>query len=658
MTQKKYTKASEAQRKSAQVDKRLQQQLQAADRHIANAEWHLAHSELVDLYRRFPDNPEILSRLLETSYESGDTERYQEACEKLLTLVPEEAELTLALAGAYLLNARPALARRTFLDFSEKWPEHPSREEVKNSLIEIDQYLAQQAAQYQLDYQQAVRLMEMHERMQSLHYQGHNRQAIRTGEELLKQFPGYVPVYNNLSQLHWQLDQRDKALRLAGQALEIDGDNLPALANLAIFQLQSGRVEQARETATRLHLDPADSLAHFQRAVEAFSYLGDDERVLAAYASVRDRQDLKQAGQAAASLHHLAAAAFLRAGQEQQAALCWDLALQASPDYYNARLNREDLGKPVHLRQAPWSFSITQWLPEKVIREILAGLDPSLPEKEQGTLQRKVRAYLAKYPQVSTMAPFMLELGDASARDFILLLARYSDQYGMLASLKDFALGQRGPDQLRLEAARLLVSGGELEPGLWRMWINSQWMDILLADIQIATEQREKHVEQVSALYAEAVELLAAGDAQTASSLLQAALSLEPGSPDILYNLAAAYQLQGQVEQARELVEQVHHAHPDYFFGRTGMAQLLLQQGDVQAAREMIAPLFRLRRMSPAELDAFCSLNIDLQLAAGRLPAARAWFGFWESANPQNHRLEAYHEKLEHPYGASDHANH
>jgi tetratricopeptide (TPR) repeat protein len=146
----------------------------------------------------------------------------------------------------------------------------------------------------------------------------------------------------------------------------------------------------------------------------------------------------------------------------------------------------------------------------------------------------------------------------------------------------------------------------------------------------------------VSSSISEALQLLAVGDGKTAEELLQSALELEPEAPDVKFNLAAAMQLQGKSEQSQALVEEIHKAHPDYFFGRTGLAQLHIQKEEYDQAQAVMEPLFHLRSMSPSELDAFCGVNIDLQMGRQNLQAARAWFGFWESANPQNHKLEAY----------------
>jgi len=633
--------------KSSEVEKRLRHRLVEVDRQMANDELRSAHSNLDDLYRRHPEHPEILSRLLDTSYEIGDHERYQEVCEKLLAILPEDSELTLALAGAFLLNSRPALARRTFLGFLTHWPDHESAAEVKVSLEEIEQYLTKDAAENRLSLAEEIRLMEMHERMQSLHYQGRYRQAIRLGEEIRRDFPTYLPVYNNLSQLYWLLDQRAKALQLAVSALEIDESNLHARANLVIYRLLSGEVEMARQEAGLLNISPGSPLPQFQKVIEAFSYLGYDQAVLDTYEMAHQREEDPLMGHGSAAMHHLAGAAYLRLGKEQQARECWDLALQLSPDYDHARANRQDLDKPAHLRHAPWCFRIAQWLPEKAVRELLAGFDPSVRTRDEKGLVKIVHEFLERSPAVLDLAPFMLENGDESTRDFLLMLARYSDHPPLLGALQDFALGIRAPDQTRLEAAQILVHSGFLETGMRRLWINGKWIDILLADIRIGGEHRPQHAERVSLLIDEALQLLDAGEGKAAGDILQSALELEPEAPDIKFNMAAALQLQGKDEQSRALVEEIHHSQPDYFFGRTGLAQLHIRNEAYHQAQAVMDPLFQIRSMSPSELDAFCGVNIDLQVGLQNLQAARAWFGFWESANPQHPKQEIYRLKTD-----------
>lgn len=628
------------------VENKLEEALQQADRHSAASEWRQAHGILEDLYRRYPDDPEVLSRLLNTSYETGDYERYQEMSESLLTLLPEDAELALALAGAYMLNSRPALARKTFRAYLEKWPQGEPVAEVRESVAEIEDYLRHNAQENHLDFERELLLMEKHERMQSLHFQGRNRQAIRLGEEIRGEFPAYIPVYNNLSQLYWLLDQREKAVEQAEAALKIDETNLHAQANLVIYQLLTGEVERAHQGVSALQVNSSIPLAHLHRVIEALSYLGEDQRVLEAFELARQREDFAQLGQGMAVLYHLAAAAYLRQGNESAARQNWELALELSPGYEHALENLDDLQKPAHLRHAPWSFRIGQWLPEKPVRELLASLDPSIRSRDEARMKGAVSGFLQKNPAVTKLASYMLRLGDESTRDFILLLGRYTEDRRLLEALQEFAQGNCGPDPARLEAAHILVHSGHLESGMQRLWLNGKWVDILLTDIRIVEQPTQQHSETVNTLLGQAIELLAVGDAVTAEELLHLAAAAEPEIPDIQYNLAAALQLQGKSAEAQALVEHVHRQYPEYFFGRTGMAQLLIEKEQFPAARQALQPLFRQRSMSRAELDAFCGVNIDLQLGMQDLPAARAWFGFWESADPNNHKLEVYRCKI------------
>ena len=81
-------KPQSKQTRSGVVEKRLQLQLEEVDQQAASGEMRLAHASLEDLYRRYPEHPGILSRLLNTSYEIGDHERYQDVCENLLAILP------------------------------------------------------------------------------------------------------------------------------------------------------------------------------------------------------------------------------------------------------------------------------------------------------------------------------------------------------------------------------------------------------------------------------------------------------------------------------------------------------------------------------------------------------------------------------------------
>lgn len=76
-----------------------------------------AQEILSDLDRRFPNNPAVLTLLVNTSYDLKDFVAYEHASERLLRLTPDDPDVARGLAGAYMLNTRPIHALRAFRSF-------------------------------------------------------------------------------------------------------------------------------------------------------------------------------------------------------------------------------------------------------------------------------------------------------------------------------------------------------------------------------------------------------------------------------------------------------------------------------------------------------------------------------------------------------------
>lgn len=87
---------------------------------------------------------------------------------------------------------------------------------------------------------------------------------------------------------------------------------------------------------------------------------------------------------------------------------------------------------------------------------------------------RAARRFLRKHPEIIAVVPMLLERGDERGREFALLLARTANTPELLEALKDFALSQHGPDQLRMEAAQVASQAGLLPPGPMRQWLGGE----------------------------------------------------------------------------------------------------------------------------------------------------------------------------------------
>jgi tetratricopeptide (TPR) repeat protein len=224
----------------------------------------------------------------------------------------------------------------------------------------------------------------------------------------------------------------------------------------------------------------------------------------------------------------------------------------------------------------------------------------------------------------------------------LLSLADISHSTELLNAVKEFSLGQSGRDELRLAAANQAAYAGLLPIGMHRLWLDGQWTETLLIGIDLVPSIERHHAPKVEKWLRAALGSAKDGQYKQAEALLRQALEVEPDAPDLLFNLAAACQNQRRFEESEALLEQVVAQSPAYVFACANLAQLCISRNQLERAQRLLASLYQIKQMSRSEFDAFCAAHIDLYLAEKDKKAAQAWFGVWESADPQNPRLERY----------------
>jgi tetratricopeptide (TPR) repeat protein len=623
---------------------------------LAEAEWYRSRGragEAVEILRPlaqvYPNRVEVLTALAHASLAAKEHLLYQATCERLLRLLPNDAEITLALADAYRLNLRPASALRTFRRFLERWPGHENAEEARKIVAEpLEPVAREMLDQMGLTGDDGLELAAMHEEGQALLLQGRYAQARRVEEELLQRRPQFAPALNNISLTYRAEGDLEAAIATAQRVLAFDPDNIHALANLTSYLCVSGRIAEAERSAERLRALNSTHSDRWVKTAEALSYLGDDPGVLDAFSGG------EQAGASVlpsdrALLHHFAAVAAMRSGQDEEARRHWRDALKLSPRMKLAEDNLADLRLPVGERHAPWAFIFTQWAPQRAIRELAAQAQKAARRGQDEEVKRTAQHYLSQHPEIVTLLSILLDRGDPEARRFGLHLALMAETPETLAALKDFALSQRGPDAMRMEAARAATRAGLLPSGAMRLWVKGEWREIMAVGFDVYSEPESKHTPQVEEWIREATLALHAGDSRKAEQLLQKALAVEPEAPDAWNNLAAAYEMQGRRKEAHQMIHQIFERHPDYLFGRIGVAQLALRGGKTEEAEALLKPLLEQRRLHFSEFEALCRAMIELCQARGDRNAARAWLDLWAATDPDNPDIAARRRRLEAP---------
>lgn len=627
----------------------LEGPLRRVDQLMLGGQLARAREQLEELDRRHPGQEEVLLRLTNVYHDLKDYAAFQAACERLVAVKPSAA-FTLMLAGSYLLNLHPVLALRTFRHFLARWPDHPRVEEARKTVAGLEADLQEMLTHLHLTGPDALEAATLHEEIQALLAQGKYPEARHKAEELLRRRPGFPAALNNISQAYFAEGQLEQAITYAQRTLETDPENVHALSNLTRFLYLSGRVEEAKAYAARLKAAPPKGFDVWTKKAEALSCLGDDQAVLELFEDP-ERAAGPDKERPSAFFLHLVAVAALRRGREEEARRHWNAALRRQPGFEPARANLDDLRKPVGERHAPWPFPFTSWVPKKLIDELLAYHTRAQRAASKQAEDQGAAGFLHTPPELAVLVPALLDRGDPTGREFAFRTALAFKTPEMLAALRDFAVGQRGPDAMRSEAAQAAVEAKLLPPGPINMWIQGKWQEILLFGWEVTDEPTtpQRHSQQVQDLEAKAFEARYQGDSTRAERLFRQALELEPHSPDLLNNVAATCHDQGRDADAEALLRQIHERFPDYLFGRTGMAKLYIQEGRFAEAKALLDPLLTRQRFHSSEFAALASAEIDYWLAQKNKDGARSWLQMWEKIAPDSPLLRAYRDKLRPP---------
>jgi tetratricopeptide (TPR) repeat protein len=625
-------------------DRKLREGVERAEGLMSRARWPEAAQLLQDLDRAHPQRPEILQALIECSVKLGDTHLYQYGCETLYRIRPSDPDLPYMLTSAYIKNAWPALALSMATGALTRDPGNEKAEQTRKLIEQLAPLVHEQMQAIGLTGPDGLECFCMHDQVRSLLAQGRYAKAWKVAEALAERRPQFPPAYNNGAEACFHDGEIARAIELTKRLLAFDPDNVFAQSNLIRFQCIFGKVDEARKLADRLKtIEPVVKDLALKQA-EAFAYLGDDAAVLAVYEKGR----VLPSGDAHedAVLSHLAAAAACRQGQEETAREYWLASLRAKPHFDLARNNLDDLKQPPAVRNAPWSFDMRELVPQKLIQGLATRVCAGKGEEED-SLAKAAFKYLDSHPELEGLVPLLLDKSEAAGRELALHLAGVLRTPAIIRAVRDFALGQRGSDQLRVRAAHIATEAGALSEADQRLWLQGEWHTSPLRRFEINGEPvPQHHAPGVLELINEAGVAMRGGDAARTARILEKAMTVDPDDPVVMNNLAQAYGNLGREQEAEALTIRLHQRHPDYLFARLSLANLAVQRGRLERARELLQPLLSRKRFHFGEFAALCAAMIKLDLAEGKPEAARSWLDMWRASMPDHPGLAEYERRI------------
>ncbi len=615
---------------------------------MARGEWDLVFNQLEELHRQFPSNVVALRALVEACQAANYRAHYLRYSRKLYALQPEDGDVVLGLAEAYLKNEYPFAGFHYLQTFLQNFPEHARAADVRQSIDEIESGLTDLLPAFGETGAAGFALGALHDRLRAALELGELAGARQIGSQLLDQYPDFVPALNNLSQVEFVEGNSEQALAYARRVLSLQPDNFQASGNLTRYLLLMGQVEAAQAQADHLAALQASGSEFWVKQAETFTYLGDDQRVDAAVRAAEREPDFDHFP-TAAFLYHLGGVAALGLGDKKLARTRWQKALQLDPELSIARENLNELLLPPWQWYAPWPFGLQQWVPANLFTDLQQLLQRRQQKKRGDQLVRELQTYLAERPALLVIFAALLKRGDKAGREFVLSMARFSEYPPLFALLYNFATSQTGPDAIRGNALNLLNEFGQLPSNLTKMWIQGQWSEVMTMGFAIGDESEVEfpiRSRQAEKLLVDAIQLRNSGDLQAARALLEKANALEPDHPAIINNLAACLEGQGDGAGAAALMEAVLAKHPDYLFGQVGLANQLILAGELDRARAILNPLLQRKKLHYGEFFALADSEIRYQFAQKKITGVESWLEMWRKIKPDHPNLRYWERQF------------
>jgi tetratricopeptide (TPR) repeat protein len=575
---------------------------------MANGQWHEAHQLLESLRQRNPDDVAVLRALAESLHYLGKPQAYLVVVLRLARLRPDDDEIALGLAAAYAMAGFAGLARRVCRDFLSRFPASKRLPDAQELLAKVEELWTERRLDCSdLSTADVEAALELADEMRLALMQGRLDEAVVLGERARALTPGLLSNLNNLSSVYHLSGQRDAALLVSGEAIARAPDNPVALAEHTRNLLLCGYMEEARACGERLKAAPLGDRRHVPvKVAEALSYLGDDRGVLEVV-TASEKLGPPNLADEHAHLLHLAAVASFRLGDEMAARGLWAKAIRLAPEHPLIASNLAEIDKRVGSGHGPWAILASEWAPMDIIEEFLEGNGKTgTPEAFAQAAQQLLR----EQPRMAALLPLWLDRGSPMLRNLAVLLLNAVRSKEALAALRDFALGQRGPDEQRREALHTVVRAGLLPRAPVQMWMGGEWKEVVPLAWELVPET-EPWVPELPAPEAEEVERWRS----TLPPMLKSRGLRIPWAPQ---------------------AEALHERFPDAVLPAAVLAICEARRGRLARAEARLRPYLLRAQLHRSELSALCQAQVEIATPRTDRVEMMRWLKLWHDTAPKD----------------------
>ncbi len=462
------------------------------------------------------------------------------------------------------------------------------------------------------------------------------RKAIRL---LGEKFP---VAYNELSTALYIAGFPDKAIDTARQVLQTYPDNIHALSILTIFLKHTGRGKEAQDTWERLkEFTASPSNEAWSKLVETATVMGDDQAVydLLQHPPTKEAREITEDW----PLGYYRAIAEANLGKRKAAIRHlrpWkDISPFIHAIWEALQEGRKSLGFTDHF---PYLGSL-EIVPHPAVETLMEMEEAKTPpSKSEG------KRLIQHYPQIVLALKQMI--WEENSIEPAINIAKILNQPEAYAVLEEFALGQEGNDEDRLDVLLALQAAGYIPPGKpIRFWRGGKWVKVEGHTTTLVEEEEELPYSPSTILLLEhAITLAKEGKKQEAKKAFEQILEQEPNVKEAYNNLASLVIQEGDLEQAKALLRKALEVDPNYSLATINLARLTLAEDKgIEKANHLLDGLLRRGKISPSNMAHVAYLKAHIAIRHGDFDAALSQINTALMLDPENPTYEQALSQIE-----------
>lgn len=583
--------------------------------------------------------------------------------ENVLRRAPRYLPTYLGLAISY---TNLELMRHAWL-YAEKYlkkrPGDPGSEGVAEEILaEAKADIADQANQARIPFKQLEQAALPYERAQRFLAVGKFKQAKKELNTVVRLTPKWAPPRNDRSLVQFLLGRAEEAITEAETVLNtIDADDIDALGNLILFHHSLWQKEKAAQYVERLQgltLSSQYDEINLAKAIEALGLWEDDETL---WRLAKDMLDIPTdalpgnswyvLGAAAANTGHLSEAERLLKRSKKEGAISQEWVEEGLREVKKAKRRQKPVVGPSLTGRFPYTHFSQIW-PAALMNDLFEQLnnikDPSLVDS-------RVKRHVRRYPFVLLALRLILwNEKDEILRELALDALVDHGNPKACAEIMQFATSQYGSDNQRMQALVKLRKSGYIEPSKnIRFWSaqEGEW-----SEISVFTSVLEE--PDFSHYHPRALELVDKSNhvldeepeneenQERVTRYLEQAIEIDPNCAIAIHNLGVHYLNRGREEDGQNLIRQSIEVEPDYLYGYTSLADIELEQGNLETCGEYLGRVLSSPSIAPNVMERTLEIQIQLSIEEEDLESARKHMKMLKKFNPENPQLVNWESML------------